>query len=81
MKLKSIQSQFIETISTAEDLETGLTEKPQHLLDLVDADGVALSFGENITTIGKTPDKDFIAAMLPWLETQFNISHFLLAKP
>ncbi|MGK7950820.1 MAG: ATP-binding protein [Xenococcaceae cyanobacterium] len=71
MKLKSIQSQFVETISAAEDLETGLTQNPTHLLDLVGADGVALSFGEEITTIGNTPDKEFIAAMLPWLEAQF----------
>ena len=71
MKLKSIQSQFVETISEAEDLETGLTQNPNDLLDLVGADGVALSFGEEITTIGNTPDEEFIAAMLPWLEAQF----------
>ncbi|MDJ0635362.1 MAG: ATP-binding protein [Xenococcaceae cyanobacterium MO_188.B29] len=71
MKLKSIQSQFIETISQAEDLETGLTQNPQHLLDLVGADGVALSFGEDLTTVGKTPHQEFITEMLPWLETQF----------
>ncbi len=71
MKLKSIQSQFIETISQAEDLETGLTKNPQHLLDLVGADGVALPFGEDITTVGKTPNKEFITEMLPWLEMQF----------
>lgn len=71
MRLKSIQSQFVETISAAEDLETGLTQNPNDLLDLVGADGVALSFGEEITTIGNTPDREFIAAMLPWLEAQF----------
>ncbi|MGL4883436.1 MAG: GAF domain-containing protein, partial [Waterburya sp.] len=72
MKLKSMQSQFIEAISQAVELETGLTQDPTHLLDLVDAGGVALSFGDKITLIGNTPDKEFIKAMLPWLETQFN---------
>ncbi len=72
MKLKSIQTQFVETISQAEALETGLTQNPTHLLDLVGADGVALSFGEEITLIGKTPDEEAITAMLPWLETQFD---------
>lgn len=72
MKLKSILSQFIETISTAADLEIGLTKNPQHLLDLVGAEGVALSFQAEIVTIGKTPDQEFIAEMLPWLEAQFN---------
>ncbi|MGL5939784.1 MAG: ATP-binding protein [Waterburya sp.] len=72
MKLKSMQSQFVEAISLAAELETGLTQDPTHLLDLVDASGVALSFGDKITLINNTPDKEFIKAMLPWLETQFN---------
>ena len=72
MQIKSIQAQFVEIISAAEDLEIGLTQNPQHLLDLVGADGVALSFGEDLITIGKTPEREFIAQMLPWLETQFN---------
>ena len=72
IRLKSIQTQFIGTISAAEDLETGLTKNPQHLLDLVGADGAALSLGKEIVTVGHIPDKEFIAAMLPWLETQFN---------
>ena len=71
MKLKSIQSQFVATISQAEELVTGLTQNPQQLLDLVGAVGVALSFGEDITLIGDTPDEEFIAKMLPWLENQF----------
>ncbi len=72
MKLKSIQSQFIETISAAKDLEQSLLENPQYLLDLVGADGVALSFGEDVTLLGNTPNRDFIAELLPWLETKFN---------
>ncbi|WP_144874422.1 GAF domain-containing protein, partial [Hyella patelloides] len=72
MKLKSIQSHFIETISQAEELAAGLTQNPEHLLDLVGASGVALFFGEEITLIGNTPDKETITAMLPWLETQFD---------
>jgi two-component system, chemotaxis family, sensor kinase Cph1 len=72
MKLKSMQSQFVEAISQTAELETGLTQHPTHILDLVDAGGVALSFGGNITLIGNTPDEQFIKAMLPWLETQFN---------
>ena len=71
MKLKSIQSQFVATISQAEDLATSLTQNPQQLLDLVGAVGGALSFGEDITLIGDTPDREFIANMLPWLENQF----------
>ena len=71
MKLKSIQSEFVESISAAEDLESGLTQDPARLLDLVSAEGVALSIGEEIDLIGKTPSPAAIAEMLPWLESQF----------
>jgi light-regulated signal transduction histidine kinase (bacteriophytochrome) len=67
-----MQSQFVEAISQAAELETGLTQNPTHLLDLVAAGGVALSFGDKISLIGNTPNEEFIKAMLPWLETQFN---------
>ncbi|MDJ0568188.1 MAG: ATP-binding protein [Pleurocapsa sp. MO_192.B19] len=72
MKLQSIQSQFIETISAAKDLEQSLIKNPQYLLDLVGADGVALFFGEDVTLLGNTPNRDFIAELLPWLETKFD---------
>ena len=72
IKLKSIQSQFIDAISTTEDLKTSLAANPQNLLDLVGAKGVALSFDREIVTIGNTPDKKFIEAMLRWLSTQFD---------
>ena len=72
MKLKSVQSQLVANISEAKELETALTRNPLHLLDLVGAGGVALSFGSEITLLGNTPDSAAIEAMLPWLETQFN---------
>ncbi|MEM7759264.1 MAG: ATP-binding protein [Cyanobacteria bacterium P01_A01_bin.40] len=71
MRLKSIQSQFVETIIEAENLEAGLRQNPTHLLDLVGAAGVALSFDEKISLLGNTPDEDAIRSMLPWLETRF----------
>ena len=71
MKLKSIQSQFVKTISQATELVAGLTQNPQHLLDLVGAAGVALCFEEEVTLIGNTPDEKTIITMVPWLETQF----------
>ena len=72
MKLKSIQSQFVKTISQAEELESGLLEKPRDLLELVGADGAAIVFDEEITTIGITPNEKAIEIMLPWLEKQFS---------
>jgi len=72
MNLKFIQSQFVDSISQAEELSIGLTQNPEHLLNLVGAAGVALSFGTEITLMGNTPDEAAIMKMLPWLETQFN---------
>ena len=72
MKLKSIQTQFVETMSKAEDLEIGLTNKPSQLLELVSAGGVALCFGSELTLIGNTPKQEEILALLSWLETQFD---------
>lgn len=72
VKLKSIQSQFVQSMSQAKELKTGLTQNPTNLLDLVGAGGVALSFGEEITLIGNTPNEIAIKEMLPWLENQFD---------
>ena len=72
MKLKSIQSRFVKTISQAEELKAGLTENPGDLLDLVGAGGVALCFESEITLLGNTPDRAAIEKLLPWLETQFD---------
>ena len=72
MKLKSLQSQFVKTISQAEELEIGLTQNPTQLLDLVGASGVALIFDGDITLIGNTPKRLEIERLLLWLETQFD---------
>ncbi len=71
MKLQSMQSQFIETISTAKDLKRSLVDNSQYLLDLVDAEGVALFLENDLTLLGNTPDSDFLTELLPWLETKF----------
>ena len=70
IRLKSIQSQFVSSISQAENLKLGLTQNSQHLLDLVGATGAALLFEDEITLIGKTPDSESIAELRTWLETQ-----------
>lgn len=72
IKLKSIQTRFIETISAAKDLEQSLIDNFQYLLDLVNADGVVLSLGEDLVLLGNTPNRDFIAELMPWLSSQLN---------
>lgn len=72
IKLKSIQAQFVKSISQAEELQTALVESPDRLLDLVGAKGAALCLGEELNLIGDTPSTEEIQALLPWLETQFD---------
>ncbi|MGD1921803.1 MAG: histidine kinase dimerization/phospho-acceptor domain-containing protein [Pleurocapsa sp.] len=71
IKLQSIQSEFIARISQEQELKTVLIQNPDSLLDLVGAEGVALSFGDEITLIGKTPEKSAVVDLLLWLATQF----------
>ena len=71
IKIQQIQQQLISAISQAEDLMEGLQACPQQLLDLVSAQGMALVSNGEIELVGNTPDPEFIAQMLPWLESQF----------
>jgi two-component system, chemotaxis family, sensor kinase Cph1 len=67
IKLKSIQSQFVESISQAEDLVSGLVEDGNNLLELVGARGAAICFDGQINLIGKTPDREDVKTLLDWL--------------
>ena len=70
MKLKSIQSRFIDSITQADDLVDGLTKNPSDLLDLVGASGVAICDRESLFTEGKTPTELQINELVSWVETQ-----------
>ena len=70
IELKSIQSQLIETISAAEDLKQSSIDNFQSLLDLVGAEGMALSLGDDLTLLGNTPKRDFVVELIPWLENK-----------
>ncbi|MEL6456841.1 MAG: ATP-binding protein [Cyanobacteria bacterium J06621_15] len=70
MKLKSIQSRFIDSITQAEDLIDGLTKNPSDLLDLVSASGVAIFNLGSLITEGNTPTKSQIKELVDWVETQ-----------
>ncbi|MGL5877887.1 MAG: ATP-binding protein, partial [Xenococcaceae cyanobacterium] len=67
IKLKSIQSQFVESISQAEDLVNGLVEDGNNLFELVGARGAAICFDDGINLIGNTPDREDVQNLLEWL--------------
>lgn len=70
MKLKSIQSRFIDSITQAEDLVNGLTKNPSDLLDLLGAKGVVICNGSNSIKEGATPTEFQINELVSWVETQ-----------
>lgn len=70
MKLKSIQSQFVNSIPQAEDFIESLVASESNLLDLVGAQGVALSSDDDLVAMGKTPSKEEIQDLIAWLETK-----------
>lgn len=70
INLKSLQSSFVESLSSAEGLLDGLTQNPSHLLELVGARGVAIRSDGEQRLMGKTPSPEEIDDLLVWLKTQ-----------
>ncbi|MGB8700198.1 MAG: ATP-binding protein, partial [Thermosynechococcaceae cyanobacterium] len=68
LKLKSLLFELGESMSASDFLLDGLTQSPQQLMDLANAQGVAFIEQENITLIGDTPPKSAVHALLPALE-------------
>lgn len=72
IKLKSIQSQFIEAIPQSGNFVSGLVKDKSNLLDLVGAQGVAVCSDEHLTVIGKTPGEADIQNLIEWVEPQIS---------
>jgi light-regulated signal transduction histidine kinase (bacteriophytochrome) len=72
IKLKSIQSQFIELISSSEDFVEGLVQDKANLLNLVKASGAAVCADGELTLIGQTPAEAEIHKLITWVEPQIN---------
>jgi two-component system, chemotaxis family, sensor kinase Cph1 len=64
--LKSWQTQVIESIAQAEDLKTGLLPPHPNFLNLVNASGGAICFGDEITLVGQTPPVTWVRQLLDW---------------
>lgn len=70
IKLKSIQSKFVEYISQEENFVNGLVKYKSNLLDLVSAQGVAVCADGYLTVIGKTPQSADIQDLIAWVENK-----------
>ncbi len=70
LKLKSIQSTFVEAISQADNLLDVLVADPNRLLELVGAEGAIVHLDEELITLGKTPDLEEIQDLIDWISSQ-----------
>ncbi|OUL35923.1 cyanobacterial phytochrome A [Nostoc sp. T09] len=70
VKLKSLQSEFIESISQADNFIDALIKPELRLLDVVSASGAAVCLDNEITLVGATPDIEQVRALIEWADTQ-----------
>jgi two-component system, chemotaxis family, sensor kinase Cph1 len=74
VKLKSLQSEFVDSISQVDDLKEALIEPAPRLLELVSAEGAAVCLEDEITLVGATPTVEQVRALIEWAETQVSPS-------
>ncbi|MCP2728716.1 GAF domain-containing protein [Limnofasciculus baicalensis] len=70
LKLKSIQSTFIEAISQADNLLDVLVVDSNRLLELVGAEGAIVYLDEQLIYLGKTPNSQEIQDLIGWIGSQ-----------
>ena len=70
IKLQSMRSEVMASISQADTLKEALLKPEPRLLELVGAQGAALCLGDDITLIGETPTLEEIRTLLPWADRQ-----------
>ncbi len=76
VKLKSLQSEFLESISQADNFIDALIKPEIRLLDLVSASGAAVCLDNEITLVGTTPNIDQVHALIEWADTQVSDNLF-----
>jgi light-regulated signal transduction histidine kinase (bacteriophytochrome) len=70
VKLKSLQSEFIESISQADNFIDALIKPEIRLLDVVSASGAAVCLDNEITLVGATPEIEQVRSLIEWADTQ-----------
>ncbi|OKH60538.1 cyanobacterial phytochrome A [Scytonema sp. HK-05] len=69
VKLQSLQSDFIESISQADNFKEALVNPQPRLLDIVDAQGAAVYLDDEITLLGSTPNIEQVRLLIDWVDT------------
>ena len=69
-KVKSVQIKLKQNIlADNQILSQALLQDRENLLNLVNAQGVVISFGDQISKIGEVPDQESISKLIEWLRT------------
>lgn len=76
MKLKSIQSEFVESIPQVENFRDYLLKSESNLLDIVSAKGAAICWDNQFTMIGRTPPESDLPDLLAWVENHIQNNIF-----
>ncbi len=72
LKLKTIHSSFVKSLSQSESPKAGLTYSVENLLALTGSTGAAFIDRDDITLIGNTPKLPEVKALMTWLEERFS---------
>jgi two-component system, chemotaxis family, sensor kinase Cph1 len=70
MKLQTLHSRFVSTITNAHTLADALGQNSNDLMELVGATGVVFCEGSQMTFFGDTPPKELIGDLMTWVEAQ-----------
>ncbi|QDL08590.1 cyanobacterial phytochrome A [Brasilonema octagenarum UFV-E1] len=76
IKLQSLQADFIESISKADNFREALIYPEPRLLDIVNAQGAAVCLDNDITLVGATPTIEEVRALIEWVDTQITDNLF-----
>lgn len=71
-KLNSLQSQFIASISNADNFIDALIHPAPRLLDVVSANGCAVCLDDEITLVGNTPNPEEVRQLIDWAGTHIS---------
>lgn len=69
MKLAQVQSTLVDYMSQEDNFIEGLTARSPNILDLANAQGAAICFGNECTTLGLTPSGEDLSYLVQWLRS------------
>lgn len=64
---QEIQTRLLALMAGEEHFINGLVRNPAELLELAQADGAAVIFGETVTLLGRTPSEPAVRGIVDWL--------------